>query len=281
MPSSGRILKIENKAPYSTVKKTKEHRNWFDMAIDSSGRVWASQLKSCTVMVYSNSLVTKYQIDMATMVCAINRRVKLNIYEWHRNKMIIIDKVSGAGFVFHHFKKVLNFKENLDWVVEKRVKKNEMIICGLHYTTRTNSMLKYNLLTRSILYEERKSSDSSQKIIKDPNSVIELYFKIGRPFIRLLIKNNNTCDLEVPVLQIPHETKLWLHPNQKMLFVSTDLRVLVYKLSFTTMRFLREIDVSKLRGVEVENSRAISHVAPIGDQLFIKVSRQLLEVFLD
>lgn len=67
--------------------------------------------------------------------------------------MIVIDKVSGAGFLFHKFKKVLNFKENLDWVIEKRIKEEEAIMLGLHYTSTGNSMLKYNILNRKLEFE--------------------------------------------------------------------------------------------------------------------------------
>ena len=73
------------------------------------------------VKIFDLKLRQVFQIGLAPMIKAKNRRIRPVLYNWMAKNVIIIDSVGGSGFVFDGFKRVLSFKEDLDWVIEKRI----------------------------------------------------------------------------------------------------------------------------------------------------------------
>ncbi len=117
--------------------------------VDETGHVWATEDNKYLWVFHGLTLLTKLKIDLRTLF-KYSEKSQIELYPWIRGRVVIFDKISGMGAIYYQFKRLLRFREFIDWTYSISITKERKDIYAIVAGYQSNRTIKYDVLKRKV-----------------------------------------------------------------------------------------------------------------------------------
>ena len=204
------------------------------MVNPATRQVWAVDDAKFLWTLHPLSLKVQSKVNL-TSLFNFKEKSQLELYQWVMGKVIIFDRVSGIGGIFHQHKILLKFREFIgkrtsqtDWTYTLSVSPNRYeisaIVAGYHENRflrydvarrriRTRGIKEYDLAHSALIVEDKSFAQSAQKAHLSVNAYTPQYLtlvlesNLGSPVCKLYLESKFQTELYFKQILNPKFTK--------------------------------------------------------------------------